>query len=255
MQRDAEVWAGKPLGSELSTTFTPMSDNWITDRVPTESDADPYGEVITRNRLNPDNWVHIHWSLIRPGNSWRRTACWEPHTEPVPPSELSLLSDFKVGQVWRTRKGKMCRIIKISSSDDSYPIKSDLYGCHWHFSNGRSILGGGTHHEDDLIELISEELVQEAPEPAPKPPAQPAAEIPELIRTGAAPFYVLIVSDDSDNGGDGNPITWETQIPEGSTLQAVLQQQSRVGSRYGTTHIAECRIIPELTREVPTDAG
>jgi len=67
------------------------------------------------------------------------------------------------------------------------------------------------------------------------------------------PFYVMVTSDDSGRGG-GNPIAWETQIPEGSSLQAVLQQLSRVGHRYGTTYIAECRIIPELTREVPADA-
>lgn len=74
-------------------------------------------------------------------------------------------------------------------------------------------------------------------------------EIPESIRTGAAPFYVLMVSDDSAEGG-GSPIIWETQIPKGCTLQAVLQQQRRVGSRYGTTYIAECRIISEPTQEV-----
>jgi len=75
-------------------------------------------------------------------------------------------------------------------------------------------------------------------------------EIPEAIRTGAAPFYVLVVGDDSGGKADGNPIVFETQIPEGSSLQAVLQQQQRVRSRYGTTYVAECRIIPELT-EVP----
>ena len=35
------------------------------------------------------------------------------------------------------------------------------------------------------------------PAPAPKPEhTPPAAEIPELIRTGAEPFYSLVVSDD-----------------------------------------------------------
>lgn len=93
-----------------------------------------------------------------------------------------------------------------------------------------------------------------ASEPAPSEPVDaeftpPAAEIPEPIRNGLTPFYVVVASDDSGRGSGGNPIIWETQIPEGSSLTAVLQQQSRVLRRdYGTIFIAECRIIPELTR-------
>ena len=97
----------------------------------------------------------------------------------------------------------------------------------------------------------------ESPTPEPAEPVgfiptltlRPSGEIPQVITTGAAPFYVLVVGDDSSNG-NGEPIVFETQLPVGSTLQAVLQQRQRVGSRYGTTYVAECRIIPELT-EVP----
>lgn len=95
-----------------------------------------------------------------------------------------------------------------------------------------------------------------APQPEPEPEpidaefTPPAAEIPGPILTGAAPFYVVVASDDSGAGRGGKPITWETQIPEGGTLQAVLRHQLRLGNRYGTTFIAECRIIPELTRDV-----
>jgi hypothetical protein len=32
-----------------------------------------------------------------------------------------------------------------------------------------------------------------------------------------------------------------------------LRRRDSIGSRYGTTYIAECRIIPELTREVPAN--
>ena len=76
----------------------------------------------------------------------------------------------------------------------------------------------------------------------------PTKEIPEPIRAGACPFYVLVVSDDASGKPGGDPIVWEHQMPEGTTLQAALQQQQRVGGRYGTTYLAECRIIPELTR-------
>lgn len=97
------------------------------------------------------------------------------------------------------------------------------------------------------------------PEPLPPAPPEPVAEqidadfspptkeIPEPIRAGLCPFYVLVVSDDASGKPGGDPIVWEHQM-EGTTLQAALQQQQRVGSRYGTTYLAECRIIPELTR-------
>ena len=103
-----------------------------------------------------------------------------------------------------------------------------------------------------------------APEPMPEPlpPTLPAPEaepidaeffpptkkIPEPIRAGLCPFYVLVVSDDASGKPGGDPIVWEHQMPEGTTLQAALQQQQRVGSRYGTTYLAECRIIPETVR-------
>lgn len=76
----------------------------------------------------------------------------------------------------------------------------------------------------------------------------PPKEIPEPIRTGAAPFYVVVILDDMGGQPGGGPIVWEHQIPAGTTLQAALQQQQRLGSRYGTTYLAECRIIPETAR-------
>lgn len=90
------------------------------------------------------------------------------------------------------------------------------------------------------------------PEPVDAEFTPPVVEIPEPIRTGAAPFYVVVVSDDNPRGPGGEPIVWEHPL-QSTTLQAVLRKQADIGSRYGTTHIAECRIIPELTREVQAD--
>ena len=42
---------------------------------------------------------------------------------------------------------------------------------------------------------------------------------------------------------------WEHSGPHGTTLKTVLQQQRRIGTMYGTSYVAECRIIPELTRD------
>jgi hypothetical protein len=166
---------------------------------------------------------------------------------------------LRVGQVWRTRGGKQCTIKDISFFFP-FPIQSDLYGGHCHYADGSTCLRvEGFDYEDDLIELISDAPttsdpapVRPAPSPAPAPinaeffPSTP--EILEPIRTGACPFYVLVVSDDAAGKPGGSPIVWEHSIPRSTTLQAALQQQQRVGGRYGTTYLVECRIIPELTR-------
>jgi hypothetical protein len=73
----------------------------------------------------------------------------------------------------------------------------------------------------------------------------PANEIPESIRTGAEPFYVLVVSDD----GGGKPITWEHHVPAATGLLDVIRKQAQVGERYGASYIAECRILPSLTQD------
>ena len=73
MQREPEVRAGKAVGSGLSTTFTPMS-YWITDRPPTEADADFDGDVAVKQRPASDSFAYLHWTFVKPGTAWRRTA-------------------------------------------------------------------------------------------------------------------------------------------------------------------------------------
>ena len=87
----------------------------------------------------------------------------------------------------------------------------------------------------------------DAPEPEPVDAEFTAAGIPAPIAKGIVPFYVVVVTDD---GGklEGNPIVSEHIIPDSTTLQGALQQQLRVGGPYGTTYLAECRIIPETAR-------
>lgn len=62
------------------------------------------------------------------------------------------------------------------------------------------------------------------------------------------PFYVLVVEDDISDG-TGKAIVFEHEIPHGVTREAVEAQQARIGDRYGATWIAECRILPDTTRE------
>lgn len=128
--------------------------------------------------------------------------------------------------------------------------------------SGRPWAPGSLPAPTTAPEAMTEFLPPAFPAPVAEPPAPPepvaeqidadfsppTKEIPEPIRTGACPFYVLVVSDDARGKPGGDPIVWEHQMPEGTTLQAALQQQQRVGSRYGTTYLAECRIIPETVR-------
>lgn len=67
---------------------------------------------------------------------------------------------------------------------------------------------------------------------------------PTVPLPASHPFYAVVVSD----CGDGTPAILETLISDCS-LQAALQRRDRIGNRHGMTHIAECRIIPELTHD------
>ena len=78
----------------------------------------------------------------------------------------------------------------------------------------------------------------------------PANEISEPIRTGAEPFYVLVISDDGgERWAGGKPIVWEHHVPTQTSLFDVMQKQARLGERYGASYVAECRILPGLTRD------
>ena len=160
--------------------------NWITDRPPTEADADWDGDV--RIRYSPGSWIskHVHWSYVGAGVPWL------PPSKPAPEP------------------------------------------------------------------LATAPEPQPAPEPAPASPApEPpatvatASEFLEAIRSGAAPFYVVVTPDDSGGVGGGHLMAWEAQIPEGSTLQSALRRQAHIGHHYGTAYIAECRIMPSLTSGSP----
>jgi hypothetical protein len=73
--------------------------------------------------------------------------------------------------------------------------------------------------------------------------------IPDEYTAAGHPFYVLVVCDDSCGDDTGESIVWEHQFPAGVTLSAVMRQQVRLAGRYGSSYIAECRIIPESRRD------
>lgn len=212
-----------------------MTEPWIYDRRPTEDDADENGQVIARH----DGLLQhprVDYREVSSACYWRHTSLWQP---PLP--------TIKDGQTWRRADGVEVYVHKDDSSvwgplhiglteDDAY----------WYTRSGEPAFVA-----DDKLRLV--ELIERGPvEPlatnlAPEYTGIPEhTEIPDSIRAGAEPFYVLVVSHDSTQGR-GEPIIFETQIPAGSNLPAALRQQKNVGSRYGTTYVAECRIIPELT--------
>jgi hypothetical protein len=66
------------------TTRYAMTQEWITDRPPTEADGDGDGDVRARRRPSlPSAWHHAHWSCVGAGACWQRTSYWQPHTEPT----------------------------------------------------------------------------------------------------------------------------------------------------------------------------
>ena len=205
MQREAGVWAGKPVGSELSTTFTPMSDKppWgLRPRRLVLSDrADEIKAAIQRYQtlglLCPDDWL-IELRDIERQQAILDQPQPEPAPEPTPAApgpELDQSGNH--GEDYTTCQN--CYVVYDSS-------KPWCPNCGYGFV----------------------------------PELQP--EIPEPLRTGAASFFVLMLS--QPYGG---------VVQAHSTLHEALELQARLGSRLGTTHIAECRIIPELTREVPSN--
>ena len=59
-----------------------MTQEWIVDRLPTEADGDPDGDVRMKRTPGVDAHHLIHWSYVGAGAPWQRTGWWEPPTEP-----------------------------------------------------------------------------------------------------------------------------------------------------------------------------
>jgi hypothetical protein len=58
-----------------------MTQEWITDRPPTEADGDGDGDVRLRRCTCPIGWNHAHWSYVALGAPWQHTSFWKPPTE------------------------------------------------------------------------------------------------------------------------------------------------------------------------------
>jgi hypothetical protein len=200
---------------------------WITDRQPTEADGDCDGDVSCKQHPDQGGSALIHWSHIGAGVPWRHTTYWQPPAQP----------EIRVGQIWKRRDGVEVRIEEDDNSEVPILATNLLDAVRiWHHRNGKA---NSSDRDYDLVTLVHDVLAAK-PEPAP----DPTPTIPEYLRTGTVPFYVLVVSDDSG----GQAIVFEHEIPQSVTIESVLRHQQNLGTRYGTTYVAECRILPELTR-------
>jgi hypothetical protein len=167
-----------------------MPHEWITDRLPTEADADGDGDVRVPRRhagAPGERWWYQHYSLIVPGQPW-----WSPRVpervevEPVAAPALS----FAVGQLWRRRNGEVVRVTQVDPGDD-LPVCVD--NGYWHRADGTSCLSRSEH---DLIELVS------GSEPAPTR---------KVVQIAAASAELYALCDDDTMWILGHP-GW-TQLP------------------------------------------
>ena len=152
----------------------------------------------------------MHHANVGLGTPWRHCSGWR-------------FPEIRPGQIWRCQDGEL-RTVKRPALSAHWVIGECFYD-----SVGEA--PGCPSYR--LAELIGE----------PKP-----NQIPPAILSGAEPFYVLVSGGDDSN--DVEPFVFETPIKAGSTVQAALDRRAKVGSSYGTTYVAQCRIVPSLNSEV-----
>jgi hypothetical protein len=118
-----------------------ITNEWITDRRPTE--ADTIGDGYVRMCVSPgsEDWTLVHWSYVGAGIPWRHPADWQP--KPA----------LAVGQRWRRRDRKVVTIDKFD--------RGHAYGQTHPFWAGESsyTLDGRVQisvnsHPWDLVELL-----------------------------------------------------------------------------------------------------
>lgn len=136
-----------------------IGTNWITDRPPTEADADPDGDVFVSGA---GYWA---WDQVGPGQTWCHTYYWEPRSKPQqqcdPLSEPVFVSPLglRVGQVWRTRNGCTATILSVSfRGDPECPVRARVDGINNPMSRGDGwayFLDGRCRRlpEFDLVEM------------------------------------------------------------------------------------------------------
>lgn len=122
--------------------------NWITDRRPSEADADSDGEVFSR----ADGYQK--WHQVEHGQTWCHSYYWRPPSAPEPQPEPKQLQQvnplrdlisapppcLRVGQAWRTRCGSIATIVSVSHvGDNECPIRACIDGITSPMSSGSGL--------------------------------------------------------------------------------------------------------------------
>ena len=122
------------------------TNDWITDRRPTEADGDEDGDVRARYHPDGDGYSFLHWSHVGEATPWKHCANWQlPTAAPEPTPTKPALA---VGQRWRRRDGEVVTVY--CTGGDGFLVGELSYD-----PNGTAPFPGtGPKPEFDLIELL-----------------------------------------------------------------------------------------------------
>lgn len=82
--------------------------DWITDRAPTELDADEDGDVsVRRSPVDDSNDVYVHYSMVSAGTQWKHTYLWvdEQESTPAEPAKSTEELDLIAFRGWWQSEG------------------------------------------------------------------------------------------------------------------------------------------------------
>ena len=84
----------------MTPTRYAMTQEWITDRPPTEADGDMDGDVrmVPAPGADFDDYVLVHWSYVGDAVPWQHTPSWRPPAEPAP-TEPDRIASRRVVQI------------------------------------------------------------------------------------------------------------------------------------------------------------
>ena len=128
------------------------TNNWITDRRPTEADGDSDGDVLARCHPDSDGHCYLHWSHVGEATPWMHWSRWQPPALPPLPAQYFQPSQpttpaLAAGQRWRRRDGEVVRI-----------FRRGRFFCADRFNynvDGTAPFSTGPRPELDLIELFT----------------------------------------------------------------------------------------------------
>ena len=176
------------------------TDNWITDRRPTEADGDDDGDVVLRAGPCLSYGKAMHWRYVGLEAPWRHSNLWRPPADPHPKPTKPALA---LGQRWRRRDGVEVTVEKFDCDHAwgaTHPFWAD---CHSYAPNGAANASGKLGHSQDLIELLTPEPSTLTPRRFKETPRRTVADFGHTIdaidEDGVAWWMIVASDDDSES--------------------------------------------------------